>query len=175
MADSIKCPECKAEIPLTEVISHQIEEELAAKLARELAAREKEFESREKALIDAAAEREQALKEATAEREKELREAAAAQEAQLRQTFEDAQTARETELAKRAEEKVAATLADLGSRVEEQDALLRAAQKRELDLLQQKRKLDEEKQKLDLGACPSPRRGAAEDRVRNAKGGPQTN
>ena len=36
--DSIKCPECRAEIPLTEVISHQIEE----RLAREVAAREKE-------------------------------------------------------------------------------------------------------------------------------------
>jgi len=150
VADSIKCPECKAEIPLTEVISHQIEEELAPKLAREIAAREKEFESREKALIDLAAERERTLKEETAEREKKLRETAATHEVKMRQAFEEAQAARESELSKRAEERVAAMLADLGSRVEEQDVLLRAAERRELDLLQQKRRLVEEKQKLDL-------------------------
>jgi hypothetical protein len=43
MAESIKCPSCRAEIPLSEVISHQIEEELAAKLALEVAAKEEQF------------------------------------------------------------------------------------------------------------------------------------
>ena len=33
MTGSIKCPECRAEIPLTEVISHQIEEQLAAEFS----------------------------------------------------------------------------------------------------------------------------------------------
>src|SRR3954468_18169821 len=122
-ADSIRCPECRAEIPLTEVISHQIEEELAAKLAREVAAKEHEFEAREK---------------------------------ELRRGFEQAQAAREAELARRAEEKVATTLADLGSRVTEQEAELRGARERELELLQQKRKLDEEKEKLDLEAARPP-------------------
>jgi hypothetical protein len=57
---------------------------------------------------------------------------------------------REAELQKRAEEKVATALADLGSRVEDQEAQLRDARERELELLQQKRKLDEEKEKLGL-------------------------
>src|SRR5215208_3192521 len=35
MADSIKCPECRAEIPLSDVISHQIQEQLAPELAEE--------------------------------------------------------------------------------------------------------------------------------------------
>jgi hypothetical protein len=39
MADSIKCPSCNAEIPLTEVIAHQV----AEKLGRELAAKETEI------------------------------------------------------------------------------------------------------------------------------------
>jgi hypothetical protein len=110
MADSIKCPSCRAEIPLTEVISHQIEEQLAAKLAREIAARE----------------------------------------AELRREFEEAKVAEEAETERRAEEKVATALADLGSRVEEQDAQLREARERELGLLREKRKLDEEKEKLGL-------------------------
>jgi len=110
MADSIRCPSCRAEIPLTEVISHQIEEQLAAKLTQELAARE----------------------------------------AELRREFEEAKAAGEAELQRRAEEKVAAALADLGSRVEEQDAQLREARERELGLLREKRKLDEEKEKLGL-------------------------
>jgi hypothetical protein len=110
MDDSIRCPSCRAEIPLTEVISHQIEEQLAAKLAREVSARE----------------------------------------AELRREFEQAKAAGEAELQRRAEEKVATALADLGSRVEEQDAQLREARERELGLLREKRRLDEEKEKLGL-------------------------
>jgi hypothetical protein len=121
MTDSIKCPECRAEIPLTEVISHQIEEQLAAQLARQVAAKEKEFA-----------------------------EAATRREEELRREFEASQAEREALLQKRAQEKVATELADLGARVEEQDAQIREARARELDLLQQKRKLDEEKAKLDL-------------------------
>jgi len=110
MADSIRCPSCRAEIPLTEVISHQIEEQLGAKLAREVAARE----------------------------------------AELRREFEQEKAAGEAELERRAEEKVATALADLGSRVAEQDAQLREARERELGLLREKRKHDEEKEKLGL-------------------------
>jgi hypothetical protein len=89
MADSIKCPEYRAEIPLTEVISHQIEEELAAKLARELAAREQQFEAREKALAEATVAREKALVDEAAERE-----------ARIRQEYEEAGAVREAELQK---------------------------------------------------------------------------
>jgi|tagenome__1003787_1003787.scaffolds.fasta_scaffold20908923_2 hypothetical protein len=121
MTDSIKCPHCRGEIPLTEVISHQIEEQLAAQLARELAAREKELTA-----------------------------ASEAREEDLRREFAEAQAKREAQLRERAEAKVAADLADLGARVEEQAEQIRIARARELELLQQKRMLDEEKAKLDL-------------------------
>jgi len=150
MADSIKCPECRADIPLTEVISHQIEEELASQLAREIAAREKEFAEREEALVEAAAAREQEVAESIAAREKALAAEAAEREAHIRRDFEETRAAREAELQTRAEEKVATTLADLGSRVEEQDTRLREARERELELLQTKRRLDEEKEQLGL-------------------------
>src|SRR5262249_35248318 len=110
MADSIRCPSCRAEIPLTEVISHQTEEQLPATLAPEVASRE----------------------------------------AELRREFEEAKAAGEAELERRAEERVATALADLGSRVAEQDEQLREARERELGLLREKRKLDEEKEKLGL-------------------------
>jgi hypothetical protein len=65
-ADSIKCPECRAEIPLSEVISHQIEEQLATELVRSVADRERELNeaaaAREAQLVKAAAEREEAMR-----------------------------------------------------------------------------------------------------------------
>jgi len=128
MADSIRCPECRAEIPLTEVISHQIDEELAAKLARELAVREQAFAAREQELVEEATARADAI----------------------RREFEAAQANREAELQRRVEERVATRLTDLGSRVEEQETELREARTRELDLLREKRKLDEEKENLRL-------------------------
>jgi len=106
MADSIRCPNCRGEIPLSEVISHQIEEELAGRVAQ--------------------------------------------REAKLREAFAEEQAAREAELERLAAEKVATRIADLGSRVEETEAQLREARGRELELLKQKRQLDEEKEKLGL-------------------------
>jgi hypothetical protein len=121
MADSIKCPECRAEIPLTDVISNQIEEQLAPRLARELA-----------------------------DRDRQHADSAAARELELRREFEEEQAEREAQLKLRAEQKVASDLADLASRVEEQDAELKKARELELQLRQQKRKRDEEQQTLDL-------------------------
>jgi hypothetical protein len=132
MTDLIKCPECRAEIPLTEVISHQIEEQLAAQLARELADKERAFEAEQ-------AKREAAFAAESAERE-----------TALRREFEEAQAKREAELERRAAANVATELADLDARVKEQDAQIRAAHERELELRKQKRKLDDEKAKLDL-------------------------
>jgi len=121
MADSIKCPECRAEIPLSDVISHQIEEQLAAELSRTLA-----------------------------ERERELTEAAAEREGALRAAFEEEQTRRDAQFREQAKQQVAVELADLGERVTAQQDEIRAARERELDLLQQKRRLDEDREQLDL-------------------------
>jgi hypothetical protein len=110
MADSIKCPECRAEIPLSEVISHQIEEQLAAETARKVAVRE----------------------------------------AELRRLFDEERERRDEEVREQAKTQVATELADLRARVVEQEHEKRAWQARELELLQQKRKLDEAREQLDL-------------------------
>jgi|tagenome__1003787_1003787.scaffolds.fasta_scaffold20817613_1 hypothetical protein len=132
MADSIKCPECRAEIPLSGVISHQIEEQLAAELAQRVAEARRE-------LIEAASEREDALKAATAEREE-----------QLLRDFAAEREAREARLREQAETAVATELADLRERSAEQDKALTEARERELALLQQKRQLDERAEGLAL-------------------------
>jgi hypothetical protein len=49
MAESIECPNCKSKIPLQEAIAHQIDEELAARVA----SKEQEFEAREGELLPA--------------------------------------------------------------------------------------------------------------------------
>src|SRR5215208_6323295 len=121
MADSIKCPECRAEIPLSDVISHQIQEQLASELARTLA-----------------------------ERERELNELAEEREEALRAAFEEERARRDEQVREQAKQALATELADLHERTAAQEGQLREARARELQLLQQKRQLDEEREKLDL-------------------------
>lgn len=132
MADAIKCPQCRAEIPLSEVISHQIEEQLAAELARTLAERERE------------------LTESAAERERELRAEAVEREEELRREFAEEREGREARIREQAEAAVGTELAELRDRTKEQDAALEKSRERELALLQQKRQLDERAEGMDL-------------------------
>jgi hypothetical protein len=144
MADSIKCPQCRAEIPLSEVISHQIEEQLAEELASKFAERERE------------------LAEAAAQRERDLVGAASEREQALRRAFEDERARHDEEIREEATTKVATELADLGKRVAAQEEEIRAARARELELLNQKRKLDQERENIHLEIA----RGLDEERKR---------
>jgi hypothetical protein len=141
MADSIRCPECRAEIPLTEVISHQIEEELAAKLAREIAAKEHEFEARE------------------AELRRAFEKAQAAREAELAKRAEEKVGTTLADLGSRVQEQDA----ELRAARERELELLR--QKRKLDEeketldLELARRLDDERQKIAVET----RRAASEE------------
>ncbi len=121
MAGFIKCPTCKAEIPLNEVIDHEIDEQLEARLAAEL-------KQRERAQATALAEREQ----------------------ELRAAFEEEREKRDEALRLGVEERVAAEMADLKALAAERDALLKQAQERELALRQERRRLKDERQTLEL-------------------------
>lgn len=121
MAGFIKCPACKAEIPLTEVIDHEIKEQLEARLVAER-------RQRDRVQADALAERERAL----------------------RAEFEEEQKEREDRAAARAEKKVELEFADLRAALGERDDLLREAKERELELRRDQRKLKEEREALDL-------------------------
>ncbi len=121
MSDSITCPQCDAEIPLTEAISHQVGERLR-----------REFEA-------TARETEATHTRALAEKEAEL-ESALAQE---RSQIEAAATAR-------AEESVNVRLGDLIARNDEQAVRLAEAEEKELALLKDKRELQQQREALDL-------------------------
>jgi hypothetical protein len=121
MTEPIKCPNCGSDVPLTDVIENQVEQQLQLRL---------------KANADeAAAEKAEALK---------------AQEAELRVAFTAENEAREAELRERAAAEVATDLADLQARVEEQDTALKKAQEQELEFRREKRKLEQERAALDL-------------------------
>ncbi len=119
MTGFIQCPTCKTEIPLTEVIDHEIHQQLEARLATELAERERTH-------ADALAERE------------------------LRAVFDAERKQRDEASRQRAEDQVATELADLRAQAEEREALLKQSNERQLQLRQERRKLEDERQALDL-------------------------
>lgn len=121
MSDSIICPKCRTEIPLTEALSHQVEERLRI-----------EFEETHRRMES---EHAQALAEKDLERESQLADV----RAEVTATAEA-----------RASEKVANELRDLSARVEEQANLRHEAEKRELGLLKEKRALQDEREALEL-------------------------
>jgi hypothetical protein len=141
MADSIRCPSCKGEIPLSEVISHQIEEELAGRVAQ-----------RERVLAEQAAAREARLR-ATFEK------AQAEREAELEQRAQEKVATQIADLGSRVQEKEA----ELREARDRELELLK--QKRRLDEEKEKlglelaRRLDEERKKIAADA----RKTAAEE------------
>jgi len=121
MSDSITCPQCHAEIPLTEAISHQVGERLRL-----------EFEA-------AACETEAKHILALAEKEVELESILAQERAQIEATA-----------VARAEENVNVRLGDLTAQVDEQAIRLAEAEGKELALLKEKRELQQQRETLDL-------------------------
>jgi len=121
MPDSIACPNCKTEIPLTEAISRQVEERLRAGFEAEKA-------------------------ELLAERSTLLAKKDAEVEAQVAKARDELTAAAEVKAA----EKVATKMRDLSARLEEQDSLRREAQERELELLKEKRELEVDREALEL-------------------------
>ncbi len=121
VTDSITCPNCGCQIPLTDALEHQVAEQLRAQLAAELEQRD-------------------------AEQEREL----AAREEALRKEFVAAQEEREAELSQRAASKVATELDDLKSQLVERDSELTEARKQELEFRKEKRKLEKAQEELEL-------------------------
>jgi hypothetical protein len=128
MADSITCPNCNSEIPLTEAISHQVEERLRGEFAEEKA----RLVSEQSKLV---AETDRLL----AAKDEEI--AAAAKKAR-----EEAATRAEA----KANERVSAELRDLAERLKEQEQLRREGQERELGLRKEKRQLEAEREENEL-------------------------
>jgi len=135
MSDSIICPGCKTEIPLSEAISHQAEERLRAEFEAEKA----KLSTEQEALL-AAKDAELAEKgRELASKETEIEEAAAKARA-------DATAAAQAE----ATERVATELRDLQAQVAEQAERRQEAEDRELALRAQKRELEADRESMKL-------------------------
>jgi hypothetical protein len=121
VTDSITCPNCGCQIPLTDAIEHQVAEQLRAQLAAELEQR-------------------------GVEQEREI----AAREEALRQEFAAAQEKLEAALSQRAAAKVATELDDLKGQLEERAGELKEARERELEFRKEKRELEKAQEELEL-------------------------
>ena len=128
MSDSILCPHCKTEIPLTAAISHQAEERLRLQFESE----REEFAKERKQLA--------------AEHAKHLAETEAEHSALAEKLREEVAASAE----KKAKEKLSTELRDLATQLEEQSAARKEAEERELALRREKRELEEARANLQL-------------------------
>ena len=128
MSDSITCPNCNFEIPLTQAISHQVEERLRSEFAKDrakiIAEQSKLVEEKDRLLQAKDEEIESATKRARDE---------AAAEAEAKAT-----------------QKISVELRDLAERLKEQEELRREAQEREIKVRKEKRQVEVEREELEL-------------------------
>jgi len=161
---TIKCPKCKAEIPLTEALTSQIEQVIRAqyeaeanKKEQELAQRSTELKEQEKALKS----QRQALddeveKRLGAERKKiveQIKELEAERQAIDEQVAEQLKAERK-KIAEQEKTKILSEQAEqtkaLQEELEEKRKQLSQAKKKELELRKQQQKLEEEKETIEL-------------------------
>jgi len=133
--DSIKCPKCGNEIPVTELLTHQIRESVKSELETDILRREQslsnkvvELASKEKQIKDSESTINQKVEELLAMRSKEI-ESSAQIKAQADSQLQ---------------------LKSLEEELEEKSNNLRKAEKTELDLLKKTRELKEKEQALEL-------------------------
>jgi hypothetical protein len=126
--DSIRCPNCGEQIPVSEAIYHQIADQTRAEFKTESLEQQKKLAAKERELADKEKTIEQTVKEhVESARIKLLKEA----EASARQS-------------------VSVEIEDLKRRADERGQQLEVAQKAELELRKQKRELEDREKNLEL-------------------------
>ena len=143
---TIACPHCKRDIPLDEVLTHQIREDLQRQLGKEMQEREKELIGKEEAL----AQRDRELKAARSAQEKALTEAREALTQEMEKKLAAEQKRIEELALKKASDQLSAELADLRSQLNEKGEQVKQFKAQELELRNEKRKLEQEKEDLEL-------------------------
>lgn len=134
-ANTIICPHCRQEIPLTEAVAHQVRRQFQADFDAQRAAQEKAFAEREAQLREIQKQLEAGRKALAEEVERRLAE-------ERQRLLADAR--------QQAESKLAVELQDLRAKLTEQTSKLAEAQKTELDLRKQRRELEERQKALEL-------------------------
>lgn len=133
--DRINCPECGAEIPITETLHHQLAEQAKAELRQQISQERKALTEKEKLLK----EREGNLARAEQDNEKRLQKRLEVEKSKLLQAALN-----------RARGEVAVELADVRADAAEKAKKLKEAQDAELKLRREKRDLEEAKRNLQL-------------------------
>ena len=161
---SIRCPNCKEPIPISDALQHELAERAESKVRREIgrleaaiATREQELESRETALAASERQLEERVRERLAPerallnaRETALVAAEAAVDARVRERLASERSDLEERLRSAARAEVAVELSDLRSARLSAEDNLRVSQQAELRLRQEKRDLDAQKATLEL-------------------------
>jgi hypothetical protein len=126
--DTIKCPNCGQQIPVSEAIYHQIADQTRAQFKSESLEQQKKLAAKERELAD---------KEKTIDQT-------------VKQQVEGARTKLLKEAEATARQSVGVEIEDLKRRAAEKDQQLELAQKAELELRKQKRNLEEREKTLEL-------------------------
>jgi len=131
----ILCPNCKTEISLDEVITHQLEEEIRKQFSGEQQKKQAEFIKRENEIL----EKEKAVAESQKNIEKQVAEQTEAVKSELEKELR-------LKISKEKETEVKA----LSKELEESKNALKTAQQSELKLRQERNKFESEKQAFEL-------------------------
>lgn len=137
--DAIKCPKCGTSIPLSEALSHDIEERARQKYEGQLAEGRKQLEG----LLR---QKEQEYQSKLADEKRNF----AQKEQELEERLKKDRSAIEAKLKKQAEEAVGAEISDLKIQIEDNKRKLKEAQDNELVLRKRHRELEEKEKSLEL-------------------------
>ncbi len=132
---TIKCPHCSKEIPLTETLSHQIKENLRQEIEEETKEREHELSKLEKLL---------------AEKLKQVEESKKTIEQQVEDKLKGERETLKQEAKKEAESAILVELKDMKEQLIERDKKIEKFQNNELEFRKKMRGLEEQKKNVDL-------------------------
>src|SRR2546422_4454456 len=134
-ANTIICPKCKSEIPLTDVVTHGIREQL-----------EKEFAEKQQGLQDAIELREKSL----AKQSKEIEQAQSSIERQVTEKLIAEKKKLQMEARDEAKQALNVEREDLRRKLDAKQVFLEHAQKAELELRNRQNEVEERAAKIDL-------------------------
>jgi hypothetical protein len=132
---TITCPQCKAAIPISDALTHEIGEKLKREFDEKARKKDAEFEQKMQAMGKQQEELEQKQKSLDAEVQKKL-------ESEKGKLWVIAQ--------QKAQEKLSTEMLDLQKAMREKDEKLEKAQKFELQLREEKRKLEDTQKNMEL-------------------------
>jgi hypothetical protein len=131
----ITCPKCKAEIPLTDAMAHQVREQM-----------ENEFSAKQRRLLDAVAAREKSV----TEQARALEEAQKSIERQVADKLSVERKRLKFEAQEQAKQELKVEIQDLRNQLGDGEKKLKESQNAELELRKQQRELEQRAKELEL-------------------------